>query len=143
MFIGEYRHSFDQKGRIALPRKFREELSHGLVVTKGLDTCLFAYTLEEWKRVAEQLSNLPLSQKHSRAFARHMLAGAMDFTPDKQGRILIPEYLRSYAQLGKQAVIAGLFTRLEIWDEETWNTYKEQTEQDSTEIAEQLGELGV
>jgi len=143
MFIGEYTHSFDQKGRIALPRKFREELSHGLVVTKGLDTCLFVYTMDEWKKLAEQLSNLPLSQKHSRAFARHMLAGAMDFTPDKQGRILIPEYLRSYANLSKHAVIAGLFTRLEIWDENTWNAYKEQTETDSTDIAEHLGDLGI
>lgn len=143
MFIGEYNHNLDEKGRLAVPVKFRGDLKKGAVVTKGLDGCLFLYTLEEWKILAKKLSNLPISQSNTRAFARLMLAGAMDVQIDKQGRIVLPEYLRKFAFLKKRVIIGGLYNRLEIWDEESWNKYKNKTEKESGEIAEKLGELGV
>ncbi len=143
MFIGEYAHSIDSKGRLAVPAKFRKQLAKGAVVTRGLDRCLFLYPAEEWKVLAGKLARLPISQAHTRAFARLMLAGAMDVDIDGQGRILVPDYLRKYARLSRQAVIAGLYNRLEIWDEAAWTTYKAGTERESVKIAEQLGQLGV
>lgn len=143
MFIGEYAHSIDEKGRIAIPAKFRPLLSKGAVVTRGLDHCLFLYTLEEWKKLAEKLASLPISQKNTRAFARMMLAGAMDVTVDRQGRLMLPEYLRTYAGILKKVVVAGLYNRLELWDESAWKIYKNKTEKGTENIAEQLGELGV
>ncbi len=143
MFIGEYTHTLDDKGRIAMPVKFREALRSGAVVTRGLDSCLFVYTLAEWQRLAEKLASLPFSQANSRAFARLMLAGAMDVEIDKQGRLVIPEYLRTFAHLNKTVVVAGLYNRLEIWDEAAWNAYKATTEQESQAIAEKMAELGV
>ena len=138
MFIGEYQHSIDSKGRMAIPAKFKQTLKRGAVVTRGLDNCLFLYTREEWKKLVEKLSTLPLSQQKSRAFARLMLAGAMDVSLDSQGRILIPEYLRAFAALKKDAVVAGLYNRLEIWDSRTWEKYKIATEKESVKIAEEL-----
>lgn len=143
MFIGEYNHTLDAKGRLAVPKKFRDDLSMGGVVTKGLDKCLWIYTYEEWKKIATKLSNLPISQTNTRAFARLMLAGAMDVSVDRQGRVMIPEYLREYAGLGKKVVVAGLFDRLELWNESTWEEYKVKTEAEADTIAEQLSELGV
>lgn len=143
MFIGEYNHSIDAKGRLAVPKKFRDDLRAGVVITKGLDDCLWVYTYEEWKNLAAKLSKLPISQASTRAFARLMLAGAMDTVLDKQGRVVLPDYLREYAGIGKKVVVAGLFDRLEIWNEDKWQEYKEQTESESSEIAEKLGELGV
>ena len=143
MFIGEYTHSLDAKGRIALPAKFRKDLKGGAVVTKGLDNCLVVYSKAEWNKLAEKLAALPISQSNTRAFSRLMLAGAMDVDLDKQGRIVLPEYLRKYAVLTKKAVIAGLFNRLEIWEESKWESYRSNMEASSNEIAEQLGELAV
>lgn len=143
MFIGEYKHNIDEKGRLAVPAKFRDALKDGAVVTKGLDNCLFLYSREEWAEKAKKFANMPISQSKARAFARHMLAGAMDVEFDKQGRVTLPEYLRQFGNLNKKTIIAGLFDRLEIWDEETWNKYKEGTEKETEDIAEALGELGV
>ncbi len=143
MFIGEYHHQIDEKGRMSIPTKFRLDLAKGAVVTRGLDTSLFLLPLEEWGKLANKLAGLPLGQANSRAFARLMLAGAMDVQPDKQGRFVIPEYLRRYAGLQKKVVIVGVSTRLEIWDEQAWETYRKQTEEDASDIAEQLGELGI
>lgn len=143
MFIGEYNHILDEKGRIAVPVKFRSLLKEGAVVTKGLDNCLFLYAKNEWQELAAKLSKLPIGQANSRAFARLMLAGAMDVDFDSQGRIMVPEYLRKYAGLKKKAVIAGLYNRLEIWDETAWAKYKKGTEKKTVDIAEALGELGV
>ncbi|MFC1598342.1 division/cell wall cluster transcriptional repressor MraZ [Patescibacteria group bacterium] len=143
MFIGEYQHNVDEKGRMAIPTKFRADLSKGAVVTRGLDRCLFLYPTEEWEKLAEKLMKLPISQAKSRAFARLMLAGAMDVSVDRQGRVVLPEYLRKYAGMKKKVVVAGLYDRLELWDEIAWNKYKAATEKDSNEIAETLGELGV
>lgn len=143
MFIGEYSHNLDDKGRLAIPIKFRTSLKKGAVVTRGLDNCLFLYTKTEWQQLAEKLASLPISQANSRAFARLMLAGAMDVELDKQGRIVLPEYLRLFANLKKGVVLAGLYNRLELWDEEIWKKYKELTESESGSIAEKMAELGV
>jgi len=143
MFIGEYAHNLDEKGRLAIPVKFRRDLSKGAVVTRGLDNCLFLYTKTEWEKLAEKLSVLPISQSNSRAFSRLMLAGAMEVEIDKQGRVVLPEYLREFAGLKKNIVLAGLYNRAEIWDEEKWKTYKTQTETNSNEIAEKMAELGI
>lgn len=143
MFIGEYQHLIDDKGRLAIPMKFRERLGKGAVVTRGLDSCLFVFPMDEWKKLAEKLSSLPFSQANSRAFARLMLAGAMDVEIDGQGRVVVPEYLRRYAKLGKDTVVAGLYSRIEIWGRKRWESYKSKTEKDSNEIAEKMGELGI
>lgn len=143
MFIGEYSHNLDEKGRLAIPVKFRRELNKGTIVTRGLDNCLFIYTKKEWEKVAKKLAALPFGQANSRAFARLMLAGAMDVELDVQGRVILPEYLRKFAHLKKAVVIAGLYSRLEVWDEENWNRYKSQTEAESGIIAERMAELGV
>ena len=143
MFIGEYKHSIDEKGRLAIPSKFRNDLATGAVVTRGLDTSLFLFPKEEWGKLAEKLASLPLGQSNSRAFARLMLAGAMDVELDKQGRVVLPEYLRQYAHLQKTTIIAGLYNRLEIWDEEKWEMYKKKVENDADTVAEQLGQLGI
>lgn len=143
MFIGEYSHNLDDKGRLAIPVKFRRELAKGAVVTRGLDNCLFLYTKKEWEKLAEKLATLPISQSNSRAFSRLMLAGAMDVEVDKQGRVVLPEYLRTFAGLKKNTVIAGLYNRVEIWEESKWAVYKQQTETNSNEIAEKMAELGI
>ena len=142
MFIGEYKHTLDEKGRIAIPSKFRKQLAKGAVVTRGLDTSLFLFPKEEWDKLAEKLASLPLGQSNSRAFARLMLAGAMDVVLDKQGRVVLPEYLREYAGMKKNLVLAGVFNRLELWDEEKWEKYKKKVESDADSVAEKLGELG-
>ncbi len=143
MFIGEYKHNLDIKGRIAVPAKFRQKLTGGAIITRGLDRCLFIFANKEWEVLAQKLVALPLSQSNSRAFTRLMLAGAVDVEVDKQGRILIPEYLREYAGLKKEAVLTGLYNRIEVWDAEAWKQYKQKTENQSDEIAERLGELGI
>ena len=143
MFIGEYHHNLDEKGRLAVPKKFWADLNKGAIVTKGLDNCLFLYTKNEWKNLADKLANLPFSQSNTRAFARLMLAGAMDVDIDKQGRIILPEYLRTFAGLNKNIVVAGLYNRLELWDQKKWEEYKSKTEKESSAIAEQMFELGV
>lgn len=143
MFIGEYSHAMDAKGRVAIPVKFRHLFSEGAVVTRGLDSCLFLYPHKEWQTLAEKLATLPLAQANTRAFARLMLAGAMEVDLDKQGRLMIPEYLRSYASLKKNIVITGLFNRLELWSADNWDSYRQGTEQNSGAIAEALNNLGV
>ena len=143
MFIGEYNHNLDDKGRLAIPAKFRSLLKKGGVVTKGLDNCLFLYTKEQWQKIAQKLSALPISQSKARAFTRHFLAGAMDLEFDNQGRVTLPEYLRSFSSLKKNVIIAGLYNHLEIWDKNAWDKYKLESEKNSNDIAEELGDLGI
>lgn len=138
MFIGEYTLTVDEKGRLSIPVKFRDSLSRGAVVTRGLDSALFLYTAKEWKGLADKLATLPISKSNTRAFSRLMLAGAMDMALDKQGRVILPDYLRKFANIKKKVVVAGLYNRLEIWDYETWQRYKKQTEKQSGNIAETL-----
>jgi MraZ protein len=143
MFIGEYHHGIDEKGRLAIPVKFRERLLHGAVVTRGIDKCLFVYPQRDWVQLADKLAKLPISQANTRAFSRLMLAGAMQLEIDKQGRVVLPDYLRKYGGVKKRVVVAGLYNRLEIWDENVWEKYKAGTEKTSGTIAENLGALGV
>lgn len=143
MFIGEYQHNIDEKGRLQIPAKLRQKLGKGAVVTKGLDNCLFLYPKTDWSSLADKLSKLPISKSSTRAFARLMLAGAMDVEIDSQGRMLLPEYLRDYAALNKKVVITGLYSRLEIWDQTAWLKYKKATEKNSSANAETLGDIGV
>jgi len=126
-----------------MPVKFRPQFKKGAVITRGVDTCLFVYSREEWGKLADKIAKLPINQAKSRAFARLMLAGAMDTTLDTQGRINIPDYLKQYAALNKKVVVTGLYNRLEIWDEEKWKEYKDKSEKESENIAEALGELGI
>jgi len=143
MFLGEYTYTIDDKKRMAIPGKFRQLLGKKAVITRGLDNCLFLYPSGEWEKLAKKLSQLPLSQADARGFARIMLAGAMEVNLDGLGRILIPDYLKKYASLQKKVVIAGLYNRIEIWDEKNWNFYKQKIEKEAGDIAERLKELGV
>lgn len=143
MFIGEYQHILDQKKRVAIPSKFRVKFKAGAVITRGLDNCLFIYPKNEWESIATKLGSMPVGESATRSFVRLMLAGAVDAQLDSQGRVLIPEFLKKYAKLGKNVIIAGLFNRLEMWDENTWTKYKQTAEKSQDEIAEQLGKLGM
>lgn len=143
MFIGEFKHNLDDKGRLAIPAKFRVSLKKGAVVTKGLDNCLFLYSKEQFEIMAKKFASLPISQAKARAFSRHMLAGAMDLEFDNQGRITLPEYLRSFSDLKKNVIVAGLYNHLEIWNESAWNKYKLESEKNSNAIAEEMGDLGI
>lgn len=146
MFIGEYTHKIDEKGRLALPSKFRPELAAGAVVTRGLDSSLYLYTREEWPEIAEKLAALPFSNPAARAIQRMMLAGATDVVPDRQGRVIIPGHLRAYAGLGsgtQDAVVAGLYKRIEIWSAASWATAQAKTEKETDQVAEHLQSLGI
>jgi MraZ protein len=143
MFIGEYVYSIDEKKRLAIPAKFRKALGKKAVLTRGIDNCLVLYPLSEWKKLAKKLESLPTSTSEARSFVRIVLSGAVDVTFDKLGRILIPDYLKSYALLKKNVAILGLSNRIEIWDEERWKEYKKKTEEITKDIAEKLKELGI
>jgi len=143
MFIGEYAHNLDEKGRMALPVRFRKGLVDGAIVTRGLDKCLFVFDRREWDVLAQRIVSLPLTHAHARSFSRFMLAGATQAEIDQQGRILIPEYLRKFALLKKQVIVAGLYTRIEIWDSSTWHEYKEKTDLESDSIVEHMENLGI
>jgi len=143
MFIGEYNYNLDDKNRLAVPTKFRKFFSDGAIITKGLDNCLFIYTRKEWDKLVKRLADLPISQAKSRAFSRLMLAGAMDVNVDKQGRMIMPDYLKKFASLNKKVILAGLYNRLEVWDEKIWNKYQSVTDKDSGDIAEGLVDLGI
>ncbi|MCX6812011.1 MAG: division/cell wall cluster transcriptional repressor MraZ [Candidatus Berkelbacteria bacterium] len=142
MFIGEYHHTIDDKGRTSIPAKFRGGLASGCVVTRGLDKCLWIYPAGEWQNLAEKIADLPITQKNARSFSRLMLAGASDSNLDRIGRINLPSYLRSYADLKKDVVIVGIYNRIEIWPADVWEKFKGEMEENGEEIAENLSEIG-
>ena len=143
MFIGEYAHSLDPKKRLALPARFRKELGEKVVITRGLDQCLFVYPVLAWEEIAAKLSALPLGQAATRSFVRLMLAGAFEADIDKLGRVLLPDYLKRYAAISQKVIVTGVFNRLEIWAQEKWEQYRADVEQRTDELAERLGELGM
>lgn len=143
MLIGEYKHNLDDKRRLAIPSKFRKELDEGAILTRGLDNCLFLFPSKFWAPFAEMLAGLSMAKQDTRALARLFLSGATEVEFDSLGRILVPEHLKKYADLKKSIVVAGLFSRLEIWDEERWENYRAGLERNSDKIAEKLGELGL
>ena len=120
MFVGEYAHSLDPKGRLAIPYRLRAELAEGGVVTRGVDGCLVLYARSEWDSLASRIANLPLSNPNARRFARFFLAGAAEVEFDTQGRILLPSYLRQYADLASNVVVAGMYNRIELWSQTAW-----------------------
>ena len=138
MFMGEYQHSLDTKGRLIVPAKFREDLGSDFVITRGLDGCLFGYPLEEWQRVQDKLKALPLNKRNNRAFVRFLFADATQCNFDKQGRINIPKQLREHAKLTKKCVLVGVSSRFEIWDEAQWNAVTADTEENFDDIAENM-----
>ena len=143
MFMGEYNHTIDAKGRLIIPSKFREILGDAFVVTKGLDGCLFVYDNEEWKRFEEKLRSLPITNKEARQFVRFFLAGATEAEVDKQGRILIPNVLREFAEITKDVVLVGVGSRIEIWSREKWDATATFEYEDMDEVAENLSDLGI
>ncbi|ABY94461.1 MULTISPECIES: division/cell wall cluster transcriptional repressor MraZ [Thermoanaerobacter] len=143
MLMGQYEHTIDAKGRVIIPAKFRGELGDRFVLTKGLDNCLFVYSLEEWKNIEAKLKTLPLTKKDARAFTRFFLAGAVECEIDKQGRILIPANLREHAKIEKDVIFIGVSTRVEIWSKEVWEEYSNNTDVSFEEIAEHLDELNI
>jgi MraZ protein len=155
MFIGEFTHTLDEKKRLSLPSKFRKELGKKVIITHGLDNCLFMFTLSQWNKIAEQLGNLSIGNSDSRGFNRIMLAGAVELEIDTAGRVLIPDFLREYAgvtniSLDKnkkengngKLVFAGVHTRVEIWEEKRWKSYKEKILKQADSLAAKLSEIG-
>ncbi len=140
MFIGEYRHTLDAKNRVSLPAKFRKELGTSVIVTRGLDHCLFVYPKAAWKKEAQKFAQHSAGGAAGRAFARLMLAGANEADVDSAGRILVPDYLKAYATLSGKCVVAGVSDRVELWDEPAWETYTKNIERDADQFAETLGE---
>lgn len=138
MFMGEFQHNIDLKGRMIVPAKFRDELGDSFIVTRGLDKCLFVYPMQEWKKVEEKLEKLPLTKKDARAFTRFFFSGAVECEIDKQGRINIPSMLRNYGFLEKECVVIGVSNRVEIWSKELWEKYFVESEDSFVEIAENL-----
>lgn len=143
LFIGEYEHSVDSKGRAIMPAKLRDDIGEKFIVTKGLDGCLFAYSQAEWNNFEEKLKTLPLTNKNARDFVRFFLSGAVECEIDKQGRFLIPNNLRTYALLEKEIIIIGVGTRIEIWNKEEWKKYSSDENISADEIAENMTMLGI
>ncbi len=138
MFMGEYQHSVDAKGRLIIPSKFREGLGNTFVITRGLDNCLFGYPMDEWRKLEEKLKELPMTKKDARAFARFFFSGATEVEIDKQGRINIPSTLTSYAKLEKECVVLGVSSKIEIWAKDAWESYFNEAEESFNDIAENL-----
>jgi len=143
MLLGEYTHALDDKRRVALPKKFKVELGKKVVLTRGLDNCLFLYSKKEWEKTVEKLSQLSFTQKDTRGFTRFMFAGASEIDVDSAGRILVPENLQDFANLGERIVLAGVSDRVEVWSEKAWAKYTKEVESQGEKLAEKLGEIGV
>ena len=141
MFIGEYRHNLDAKGRIIIPSKFRDELNSSFILTKGLDGCLTIYSYEKWNKMFEELNKLPTTKKDARQYLRTLTSSASECTLDGQGRIIIPSFLAKPANIKKNCVVIGANDHVEIWDEETWDNYYELASENFEEVAENLSEL--
>jgi MraZ protein len=143
MLLGEYIHTLDPKKRLSLPAKFRKEVGRTVVLTRGLDKCLFLYSVKQWEKVAEKLSDLSMGQADTRGFNRFMLAGAVELDVDSLGRILVPDFLKDFAELKTKVVITGVHDRAEIWDDVRWGEYKKRIDDQADALAQKLGELGV
>jgi MraZ protein len=143
MFLGEYSHTIDDKGRLTIPARCRDELESGVVITRGLDGCLWAYGRSEWEALAEKIAQLPTTNPAARNFARFMFSSAFDSIPDRQGRILLPQNLRDYAEIQNETVIIGVKNKLEIWNPTRWGAVVTQVEQDTEAIVAQLQDLGI
>ena len=143
LFLGEFQHTVDQKGRLAIPAKFRDELANGAVVTRGFDKCLVIYPRREWEALAEKVSRLPQTQPNVRTLSRLLYSGAVDLSLDSQGRTILPQFLREYAGIDANVAVIGLYQRIEVWCLEDWNAVKATTEAAGGSLAEQLADLGI
>lgn len=143
MFLGEFAHTIDDKGRLTIPAKFRDDLASGVVITRGLDGCLWAYSRSEWEQLAEKISRLPTTNPAARNFSRFMFANAFDSIPDRQGRVLIPQNLRDYANIESDTIIIGVMNRLELWNPTQWGQVMAAVEEDPEAIVAQLQDLGI
>lgn len=143
MFMGEFQHNIDIKGRMIVPAKFREGLGETFVLTRGLDQCLFVYPMNEWEILEGKLKKLPLTKKDARSFTRFFFSGAVECEVDKQGRINIPQTLRNYSKLDKECVVIGVSSRIEVWSKEIWEDYFTQSEESFAEIAENLMDFDI
>jgi MraZ protein len=145
MIIGEYRHNLDDKNRLSLPSKFRKEMGKSVVITPGLDSCLFIFTVKEWEKISERLSSSETSmlQANNRSFNRYLLGGAVEVEVDAVGRMLVPEYLRERAKLKSKVVFIGVRDRVELWDEKAWESYRSEVEAKADALAEKLGSAGM
>ncbi len=142
MFLGEYQHSLDEKKRVSLPKSYRKDLGRTVVMTRGLDNCLFIYSRKTWEGVAKKLSELSLAQADTRGFNRFILSGAAEVEVDSAGRILIPDHQKEFAGLNKEIVFAGVSDRVEVWEAARWSAYKSRIEKQADQLAEKLGEIG-
>ncbi|MGI5838435.1 MAG: division/cell wall cluster transcriptional repressor MraZ [bacterium] len=143
MFMGEYRHAIDNKNRLIIPAKFREDLGDKFVMTKGLDNCLFLYPQAEWLNLEQKLKSLPFTKADARAFVRFFFSGATECELDKQGRVLIPNNLKDFGRIVKDVVVIGVSGRVEIWSSEEWDNYSRKAENAYAEIAEKMVDLGI
>ena len=144
MYLGEYRYSLDQKGRLVLPVRLRGKTrAISFVLTRGLDRCLFLYPLDEWKRLEKKIKSLPMAKREARSFLRLLISGAVEFRLDRQGRLLIPKLLLQYARIKKEVIIIGALNRIEIWAKRNWEDYLEKSEKSFEEIAQKLVDLGI
>jgi MraZ protein len=143
MLIGEFIHTIDEKNRISLPAKFRKEMGNDLVITPGLDHCLFVFTKKEWSKISEKLSSFSMLSSDNRSFNRFMFGGATEVSVDTIGRILLPDFLKDRAGLKGKAALVGVDTRLEIWNEKVWASYKAKVEKQADALAEKLGGVGI
>jgi len=143
MFLGEFFHTIDDKGRLTLPSKWRTDLGHGVVVTRGVDKCLFVFTSPDFEKLAERIAALPMTQVEAREFSRHFFSGAADVELDKQGRILIPQNLREYAGLNGEVIVVGVNQRAEIWSAKAWPEVRSSFESHAMSNADQWARLGI
>ncbi|OXM15674.1 division/cell wall cluster transcriptional repressor MraZ [Paenibacillus herberti] len=143
MFLGEHQHSLDDKGRLTVPSKFRDNLGPVFIVTRGLDNCLFVYPMEEWKQLEQKIRQLPLMKADARAFSRFFFSGAVELELDKQGRVNLPNHLTEYAKLEKDCMVLGVSSRVEIWSKPVWEGYYEQSEEAFNDIAEKLVDFDI
>ena len=143
MLIGEYKHTLDPKKRLSVPSKWRKDLGQTLIVTRGLDNCLFVYPQAQWQEITRKIGQLPLGQADTRSFNRFFLSGAVEIEVDSVGRILVPDFLKEFAGLQSKVVLAGIYDRVEIWAENKWEDYKRKIEGQADQLAEKLGEIGV
>jgi MraZ protein len=143
MFMGEFQHSLDDKGRLIVPAKFREDLGEKFIVTRGLDNCLFVYPRTQWKILEDKIKELPTSHADTRAFVRLFFSGAVEAELDKQGRIVIPQHLREHARIERDVYVIGVSTKVEIWSREAWEKYSSQAQQSYENIAETIVSIGI
>ena len=143
MFLGEYRHSLDYKGRLAVPKKFRKDLGSEAILTRGLDGCLFLYSKQPWEKLTTKMEQLPLTQADARSFARYLFGSASQVNFDRLGRVAIPGYLKEYANLDKSAIFVGVLERIEIWDEKRWKAVEKKFASSAEIAAERLKEAGI